>query len=598
MEQGERRWAVAIGQDTSDKPLVAPLQGHCDGLHQGLRVMAYPIGQDTTDKPLLGWSKANAADPGPFELGQRLFATIIGADTNDKPLLGATVVQCGGNPPFSMCGCEVCCTLQATVQFAIPQEFPNPSIFGGSFQAEMQCGRSITVTHCILCQDPEVPEEILGFPTGQQWSGGEGSYTSGGTLYEWRTEVWATEVMSDGPFNDVGAFLTWTGNFKIFFAATEWTITEEGEDPVVCCSWEYGVNAEWTSDPGYFCGGGWGFLLRRFGNTGGCVMAVKYVESPDIPYPENQGCPEGYNNANPEGTFYDASPPLSLEIGSACYSRAGSFDGCAFGGSGPLYLFEEDWICPGIHPPCFPPCDCEDQSAIVRLTIQELCDPDLGICDEDAVQCPPCMQERWDLSALVSDCGYMSDCLSFSGWRLLPINDCNCLDRAGSTSENLDDAESYCLIDGLYPEDAACEGDAWEHQAYNSGTLFCEHNTNGTSPIDPEQDSWYVQINFACWQCTATGATRLRFCANVNFIQGVDPGCIGPMWTAVWSYDEDDFSVNTNSPYMKEVTNLPCTSYNEYDGQCPLGTDIPVTKGCPNIKISGLWTRTCVDVED
>lgn len=278
---------------------------------------------------------------------------------------------CGeGDPPITMCDCEICCTLYATVQFGQPQEFPNPARFGETFEAELQCNRTFTVSQCIICQDDTAPEDpFLYQKTDQQWGGGSGSYTQSGTLYEWRTVVWASDELNGGPAYPI-VYDGWTGKFKVFFAATEWTITPEVGTPSVVCCWEYGVVAEWTDDL-FDCYGGWGFYLRNGGCSGTPALGVKYIQTPDIPYPENEGCPEGYTYANPEGTWFDATPTPPSLPGEPCWDSAITHIGCPES-SGPLSIYAEYWYCPGVSP-CTLPCSCENHSEYLRLAIMDLC---------------------------------------------------------------------------------------------------------------------------------------------------------------------------------------------------------------------------------
>lgn len=258
------------------------------------------------------------------------------------------------------CECEICCTLEATVQF--PTALENPATFEGAIDATMTCGRSFVITNWILCQNDEFPEDpntCTQFD--QTYSGGTGSYVVGDQTFNWRTVVWVSDAMPDGPtgiafgFDPAGS-ITFTGDFKVYFAATETTITEEGEDDIICCAYQWGILVEYTIDPDQpngCAGTGWGFWIGNVAGTGGnpsCPSAVIFNLS-ECEHTDNLCCPEGYTFANPEGTFLGIACTGTVDDG---FSEEVS--GCIIGEEGPLLI------------------DGTASTSCARLSIADLCE--------------------------------------------------------------------------------------------------------------------------------------------------------------------------------------------------------------------------------
>lgn len=302
-----------------------PREGFCDGIvldtpYIGLRAATH----DGSLVYLISDQKLNAA--GELIIGKPYIG--LRAATHDGDLVYLIDGKECDAEDQTFCGCTICCTLEATVQFPTTLDDPAPG-WGTAVDTTLSCDGSFTISNFHYCLLVEIPEDpAICVQHDSTWSGGAGSYVVGDLTYNWLTNVWVSPIESGGPSGIPGnhtfaGSITFTGNFRVYFAATEYTITEEGEDDLTCCAYEWGVLVEYDFDEEQSCSGtGWGFWDSQafsFGVGVDSCPAVHWVQS-ECEEIANLCCPEGYYNNDPDTSY----------LGRVCERTADDGEGCIF----------------------------------------------------------------------------------------------------------------------------------------------------------------------------------------------------------------------------------------------------------------------------
>lgn len=235
---------------------------------------------------------------------------------------------CKGKVP--MCSCTICCTLDVTVQF--------PG--GDPIDITLTCGRTFDITNYVDCRLTETPEEHICKKFSMTESGGTGSYASGGGTVFWKTVIWLSDEETSSSLTGITSAiwagdLALTGKFKVFFAATQYTLKVEGEDDVIGCCYQYGVIVEYafTGETPY-CGSdlSWGYYHR---GSLEALCVVMYTETandcPDPAFP-SFCCPPGYEDDTPNTSF--------LQIACTPGTVSQTLTGCIAGEPGAMALTE------------------------------------------------------------------------------------------------------------------------------------------------------------------------------------------------------------------------------------------------------------------
>lgn len=219
-----------------------------------------------------------------------------------------------------------------------------------------------------------------------------------------------------------------------------------------------------------------------------------------------------------------------------------------------------------------------------------------------------------EMSLSVANCSHLGSCVSQyayddEGAAGPPV-------RTASSSANWR-SDSVCADMSLPAEFTGCVDGG---TAVALANLTCEEHWDGLvvgSPtVDLTQDSYQVTAGFTCFQpngpenpgCALYPDGRIYFCARVAFMQGHDYAADGvpwgtlpladrrPYWTAWFYQDVTDMLLADCDPLIFSVNNLAPYLVEELDGADvanligPVVNTVPLTKKCPNIRISATVT--------
>jgi len=340
-----------------------PMDGFCDDIALDAPVLAKRVASNAGVLHYLIGNQQLAAD-GKLTLNKPYLAKRVASNSGVLHyLVGGK--QCGGGDNQFFCGCEICCTLEATLEVR-----GETSGWASSVDATLTCGGSFEITQHWYCYEEEFPEEQYAQLFRQTWQGGSGSDTWVSGTYDWRTEVWVSdEIDSDaGDFSYGAATFSRTGKYKVFFAATEYTYHEEGEEDVLCCAYEWGVLVQFNMTAPYPTDTSWGFWNTGSYSTGTC--SVRWTTDDQDPE-----CPPGMirseSDVFADGSYLSGVCSRNAQDGLTPIAEGGStLEGCINGGEGPIGIVMETWGCP-VAAACIE----GDRIPCTRLSIFDLCEP-------------------------------------------------------------------------------------------------------------------------------------------------------------------------------------------------------------------------------
>lgn len=273
------------------KPIVITQPKRCDGVTTGQYYTGLVSG--TRDgKPVVGISTQRCGDGGILVNGQTYLGLVSGT-RDGKPIL---VVPCGNCTGFSACECDICCTLEGTIQLP---SIADPAVWSDPIDITLTCGESFTVWNgSYSCLSDTVEDDTTTVDMGvTTYSGKSGTVVMDWPGYPGQSTDFVTEVWKS---NEV----TYNGTtYRVIFIATAFTYTPDIEHHQ--CSFAMVVqNLTENGWCNYFIANG---LIHYYG-------AGEFPSSDLITVvsDENPGCPEGYHENGGEnycamaydGTFY------------------------------------------------------------------------------------------------------------------------------------------------------------------------------------------------------------------------------------------------------------------------------------------------------
>lgn len=349
-----------------------PLEAFCDGITIGKPQLAKRVAlKDGVLHYLMSDQKLDETT-GKLIIGKPYFAKRVKQNEDGTLHYVVSGKQCEEGPgPVEVCTCEISGTLEATVQFPTSlSTLPTP--FGSAIDVTLTAGGSFNISNFFDCYEIETPEEHICTKQEISYSGGSGSFVSGAKTYHWTTTVWVSPEQSGGPTGLASGIwadnIIFTGDFKVFFAATQYRIEEEGEPDEYCCAYEWGVLVKYnvTNDISSCSNAdAWGFWVRRSHASPTLGCTVRWVYG-DCEYPDNDCCPPDYANGTPETSFLEK---VCYPSDGFPYVDGGDVldEGCIFGGSGPMSTYGELWTRLSSNP------DTDDYRAkCIRMTIADL----------------------------------------------------------------------------------------------------------------------------------------------------------------------------------------------------------------------------------
>lgn len=584
--------ALRVGNSPEGLPIFAKLDGKCSPpLEAGDRGAALVVGKTADGKPILAWSDQRCAEgTNEFEIGKKYLGIVTGVTEDGLPIITSWCKRCGG-PPVTICDCEICCTLDATVR--MPGGSPQ-GITGG--QTSWDAARNATLICGSTFEGWWGVWTCFNEETGEYQSAGYVEFTGRDGDYDWDFGapygVVPVTIKSDIWLSEEFAYDWWylfdhrpSTPARVAFLAAEYSYTTD----TLHTGCFYRVFVQHKIETSYLVGPVWVTKCYASGGTnpfagvlvpggpdGPALGDLRFLFEaviPDDPVPEEPF--DECSHLAETGEEFDCAPGVGVI--SICPLSASLVSSSANSGHPACESFKCCWV--QIRDNCTPP-------------------ETIGCCPD--FECLDCQRLRYDVSFSVSDCVYITDCLEVSGYNESPPNvNCFCpADNGSFSADTLEPADDPC-VESSGP-DAECEG-GWTAMFDRSGRLFCSHNLDEGGMIDYSQDAWYIQAGFTCYECEATGEIQVVFCAGIQFYEGVPgpfPPVANPSWTAIFKQDSPDFATHSCDPPVFEAIDVSASSYTEYNGlAADMTTVLPVTHGCSGVKMSGLWTKTCVDQE-
>jgi len=335
LSAGDRRLGLSTGVTPAGLAVFVPFEGACDPLQAGDRRVGLITGVTSDGKPIVAWGDQKCkAGTSHWEAGKRYIGLVTGVTEDGTPIIASWCEECEETPPVSSCGCEICCTLSATVQVG---DGVAGDPWSDAVDVDLTCGGVLETDGGHCCVNDEVEDDIICFKIRNTYSekntlGSPEAYVglgpSSGTR-EVKTDIWSS-----------GNFTIGTDTYRLSLWRSEGTIYQtspsEETTPFCVAGWSlqhlHTNHAPFDPYPDF-----WetvaGNDIASWVASG--ILQWLFVITDDNPYAPNV-CPDGFGYS-----AGDLTPSTGCNVVSSPYSPGGTSSGDA--ADCPVLLAAETW---------------------------------------------------------------------------------------------------------------------------------------------------------------------------------------------------------------------------------------------------------------